>query len=61
MNYVVDAEIECPYCGESFTISVDTSQGDYSMIEDCTVCCRPMSIELQCTPGEVIGVEVNRS
>jgi len=61
VNYVVDAEIECPYCGESFTISVDTSQGDYSMIEDCTVCCRPMSIELQCTPGEVIGVEVNRS
>jgi hypothetical protein len=61
VNYVVDAEIECPYCGESFTISVDTSQGDYSMIEDCTVCCRPMSIELQCAPGEVLGVEVNRS
>jgi hypothetical protein len=61
VNYVVDAEIECPYCGESFTISVDTSQGDVTMIEDCTVCCRPMNIELQCSPGEVIGVEVTRA
>jgi hypothetical protein len=61
LNYVVDAEIECPYCGESFTINVDTSQGDHTMIEDCTVCCRPMSIELQCAPGEVVGVDVTRS
>ena len=61
MNYVVDAEIECPYCGESFTISVDTSQGDFTMIEDCTVCCRPMNIDLQCSPGEVVGVEVTRA
>jgi hypothetical protein len=60
LNYLVDAEIECPYCGESFTISVDTSQGDQTMIEDCTVCCRPMSIELQCSPGEVLGVDVTR-
>ena len=61
MNYVVDAEIECPYCGESFTISVDTSQGDFTMIEDCTVCCRPMNIDLQCSPGEVVGLEVTRA
>jgi len=61
VNYVVDAEIECPYCGESFTISVDTSQGDFTMIEDCTVCCRPMNIDLQCSPGEVVGVEVTRA
>jgi hypothetical protein len=61
VNYVVDAEIECPYCGESFTISVDTSQGDFTMIEDCTVCCRPMNIDLQCSPGEVVGLEVTRA
>jgi hypothetical protein len=61
VNYVVDTEVECPHCGESFTISVDTSQGDFTMIEDCTVCCRPMNIDLQCSPGEVFGVDVTRA
>jgi hypothetical protein len=60
MNYLVDTEMECPYCGESFPISVDTSQGDHTMIEDCTVCCRPMYIRIECAPGEVFGAMVDR-
>jgi hypothetical protein len=31
----------------------DTSQGDYSTIEDCEVCCAPMNIEVICEPGRV--------
>jgi hypothetical protein len=61
MTFLIDTEIECPYCGESFTISVDTSQGDHSMIEDCTVCCRPMNIEIECNLGEVFGARIGRA
>lgn len=36
--------IECPYCGETIEIVVDLSVEDQSYIEDCQVCCRPITI-----------------
>lgn len=38
------AEIQCPYCGESIEVVIDDSAGDQRYIEDCHVCCRPISI-----------------
>jgi len=38
---------DCPYCGESVETSVDLSGGDQIYIEDCQVCCRPISFNLQ--------------
>ena len=38
------AIIQCPYCGESIEILVDASAGAQRYIEDCQVCCRPISI-----------------
>lgn len=40
------AEVECPYCGERFETTVDTSGGDQDYIEDCPVCCRPVEFHL---------------
>jgi hypothetical protein len=54
MNLLVEVEVECPYCGETWTVTVDTSQGDYSTIEDCMVCCRPIQFAFACEPGEVV-------
>ena len=56
MNLLVETEVECPHCGETWTINVDTSQGDYMTIEDCTVCCRPIQFTFGCEPGEVVEV-----
>ena len=50
---LVEIQIECPHCGEVFTSTADTSQGNYSTIEDCEVCCAPMNIEVICEPGQV--------
>jgi len=61
MDYVIDIEIECPYCGELFASTADTSQGSYSTIEDCAVCCRPIAVEIACEPGEVISVSSSRA
>ena len=34
--------VQCPYCGESFEITVDTSAGSQEYTEDCQICCRPI-------------------
>ena len=39
-------EIQCPYCGESIEILVDDSAGEQRYIEDCQVCCRPITISV---------------
>ena len=56
MNLLVETDVECPHCGEPWTLAVDTSQGDYTTVEDCTVCCRPILFSFSCEPGEVLSV-----
>ncbi|AXK73686.1 CPXCG motif-containing cysteine-rich protein [Lysobacter sp. TY2-98] len=34
----------CPYCGEVISLVVDGSAGDQRYIEDCSVCCRPITV-----------------
>jgi Cysteine-rich CPXCG len=58
MNLLVEIEVECPHCGEGWTLMVDTSQGDYVTVEDCTVCCRPFQITVGCEPGDVLEVTI---
>jgi len=39
-------DVECPYCGEWINLVLDTSAGPQQYIEDCQVCCRPISVNL---------------
>lgn len=36
--------IECPYCGEQLEVAVDWSIRRQQYVEDCQVCCRPMTL-----------------
>ncbi|MEO8809425.1 MAG: CPXCG motif-containing cysteine-rich protein [Rhodanobacter sp.] len=38
--------IACPYCGESIELLVDVSIPDQQYIEDCQVCCRPITLTI---------------
>lgn len=38
---------------------LDTSQGSHETVEDCTVCCRPIGLRVQCEPGEIFEVETS--
>ena len=38
--------ITCPYCGESIDLIIDDSIDHQRYIEDCSVCCRPIEIEV---------------
>ena len=60
MELLVVADYSCPWCGEWISTTVDTSQGEYSTVEDCSVCCRPISLTIVCEPGEVLAVEAER-
>jgi len=52
-------DVECPYCGEVITLVLDPSAGPQRYIEDCHVCCRPITVTLDIdTEGDVlVGVQ----
>lgn len=50
--------IDCPHCGETFSITFDESEGSAEFIVDCEICCRPMSVRVRIADGDVDGVEV---
>jgi hypothetical protein len=53
-------EIECPFCGESFTVLIDPSQDRQEYVEDCFVCCRPIRFDVRCADDEIVDVAVSR-
>jgi hypothetical protein len=59
MELLVQCEIICPHCGESFPLTLDTSLAEQSIIEDCTVCCRPIALTIRSTPGEILDLQVS--
>ena len=58
MDIVEEVEIECPQCGETFAIDVETTQRRLEFIQDCVVCCRPMTLRIVCEPGAIVEVSV---
>ena len=55
-----EAEIECPYCGATFTalIEPDDAGGDY--IQDCEICCHPIRFHVRPAADGGLVVEVAR-
>ena len=53
--------VECPYCGECFETTVDTSGGDQDYFEDCSVCCQSVEFHLVTgTDGELLSLTTRR-
>lgn len=52
------AEVSCPYCGETITLFLDLSVESQSYIEDCTVCCQPMTVSYCAEGGELASIQV---
>jgi cysteine-rich CPXCG protein len=55
------AEVSCPYCGETITVLLDLSIESQSYIEDCSVCCQPMTISYSTEGGELASVSAEQS
>ncbi|MEE9320136.1 MAG: CPXCG motif-containing cysteine-rich protein [Granulosicoccus sp.] len=58
MELLSTERIHCPYCGESFDIIIDCSVESQSYIEDCQICCRPISISVSTSPDQEPVVSV---
>ena len=56
-----EVPVDCPYCGESITVLVDTSVDEQDYVEDCFVCCRPIRLVVRCEDGEVDEVPAAKS
>lgn len=54
----VSETIQCPFCGQSFEVIVDTSLRNQRFTTDCEICCRPMEIVAECEPGEIVSLDV---
>ena len=56
--------IQCPYCWEEFTTTVDRSECEFSeeeqqYTEDCYVCCRPIVFTIRLDQHHDLDVEVS--
>lgn len=46
------ADVTCPYCGETTSISVDPGGGSFQQyVEDCEVCCNPWQVNVRFIDG----------
>jgi hypothetical protein len=52
------ADIQCPFCGQTFEAAIDTSVASQRFTTDCEVCCRPFEVVAECAPGEILSVDV---
>ena len=57
-----EAEVTCPYCGESMAITLDAGGGaTQEYIEDCQVCCRPWQVHVSYDEAGTAEVWVEES
>ena len=50
---MIETEVVCPFCGESITILVDSSEEAQSYVENCSICCRPINFQIKCEDNEL--------
>ncbi|WDE09362.1 CPXCG motif-containing cysteine-rich protein [Thalassomonas haliotis] len=46
MNQLTEQSINCPYCGETIDVLIDSADLEQHYIEDCQVCCKPINFLL---------------
>ncbi|WP_023603285.1 CPXCG motif-containing cysteine-rich protein [Aliivibrio logei] len=58
MEFLHEEIILCPYCNESIVILVDQEDRDQEYIDDCSVCCRPIRIQVTTNDNDELVVTV---
>ena len=57
---VMEHAFTCPYCWESITMLLDLSEPEQSYVEDCEVCCNPISLRFRAEHGELVDFEAEQ-
>lgn len=58
MNLLEGHDATCPHCWETIELTLDLSLPSQSYIEDCPVCCRPLSVSYATADGELLELKV---
>jgi uncharacterized Zn-finger protein len=54
MDALIEKSADCPYCGERIELLLDASAGETQVyIEDCAVCCQPMTVSFTVVNGHI--------
>lgn len=59
MSFLAQEKVSCPYCGEPIEVLLDQEEVGQSYIEDCQVCCRPITFNVFEGPGGRLEVSVH--
>jgi hypothetical protein len=46
VNKIETKKAHCPYCGENIEVLIDCSVQQQNYIEDCQICCRPITYDV---------------
>jgi transcription elongation factor Elf1 len=46
MSELTEQAIVCPYCGETISVLLDIADVDQQYIEDCQICCKPITFKV---------------
>jgi transcription elongation factor Elf1 len=57
---VIEHAFTCPYCWESITMLLDLTVADQSYVEDCEVCCNPISLHFHAEQGEIVAFDAQQ-
>ena len=52
--------IDCPYCGEPIEILLEPGDEAQRYVEDCQVCCRPITVTVQVDADGAVAVNAGR-
>ena len=58
-NEVEEFDLTCPSCNAPITVLIDGSAGSQSYIEDCEVCCQPMTVSFAVGEDGIEGVQAH--
>jgi hypothetical protein len=61
MNDVEEVALTCPACNAPISVLIDSSAGGQNYIEDCEVCCRPLTISFVVTTDGIESLQVEHA
>jgi hypothetical protein len=61
MSLLQGQDATCPHCWETIELTLDLSVPEQSYIEDCPVCCKPMSVSYTVIDGAIDQLTVEYS
>ncbi len=53
MAHIIEHFFLCPFCNEEISVLIEPLQSEQEYIEDCEVCCNPISFKIHICEGEI--------